>query len=310
MMTTAYIAHPDCLLHDIGERHPERAARLNAINDYLLGTGLLDFLHRVDAPRATDEQLLRVHTRQHLDQLKRLIPTSGVSYIDPDTYVVPRSLDAAYRAAGAIVKATELVLEGEVTNAFCAIRPPGHHAESQAAMGFCLLNNVAVGAAHALVHDTIERVAIVDFDVHHGNGTEEIFSDNPAVLYCSTYQSHLFPHAETDIASMNMLHSPLEPHSGGDSFKDAVRETWLPKLNEFRPQIVFVSAGFDAHYADHLASLNLTEVDFRWITLQLMEVAADHSDARLVSTLEGGYALDALAKSCTEHIRCLMGLNN
>jgi acetoin utilization deacetylase AcuC-like enzyme len=303
---TAYITHPSSLLHDMGPYHPECPDRLIAIGDRLISSGLDSYLQHREAPAATHEQLARVHGEGYLASLDAESPATGLHYIDPDTAMCPHSLTAARHAAGALVLATEMVVHGECTTAFCAVRPPGHHAEHNRAMGFCLLNNVAVGAAHALAACGIERVAIIDFDVHHGNGTEEIFADDPRVLMVSTFQHPLYPYSGLEQLGPNMVNIPLAAGSGSDAFRAAVRDHWLPALDKHRPQLLYVSAGFDAHREDPLAGLELTDADYTWVTRELVAVANTHAQGRIISTLEGGYALSALGRSVALHVRELL----
>jgi len=305
-VSTAYITHPSSLLHDMGPYHPECPDRLTAIGDRLISAGLDPYLRHYTAPMATHKQLARAHGEQYIAAIEAASPSSGLHYLDPDTALCPHSLDAARHAAGALVLATDLVVKGECASAFCAVRPPGHHAERHRAMGFCLFNNVAVGALHALSAHGITRVAIIDFDVHHGNGTEDIFSNDPRVLMASTFQHPLYPYSGTENPASNMVNVPLPAGSGSDEFRAAVTSRWLPALDEHRPEIIYISAGFDAHREDPLAGLRLTEADYAWVTRELMALARRHAHERIVSTLEGGYALSALGRSAAEHIRELL----
>lgn len=307
-MATAFIHHPDCMLHDMGSHHPESPARLTSIEDYLLATGLMQHLVSESAPRATRAQLLRVHDAHYIDSLERASPHHGLIHLDPDTAMTAHTLSAALHAAGAVVMATDMVVGGEAENAFCNVRPPGHHACRDHAMGFCFFNNVAVGAAHALDAHGIERVAIVDFDVHHGNGTEDIFSDDPRVMMVSTFQHPFYPYSGTERKSDRMVNIPLAAYSGGQQFRQAVEQAWLPALDSFKPRMLFVSAGFDAHRDDDMASLGLVEDDYAWVTGQIIAMADRHAGGRLVSTLEGGYELPALARSVRAHIAQLCGI--
>jgi len=279
---------------------------LNAIGDRLIAAGIDGYLRHYTAPRATREQIARVHGARYIDEIERASPEEGLIFIDPDTALNPHTLDAAFHAAGAVVKAVDLVMAKECRTAFCAVRPPGHHAERSRAMGFCLFNNVAVGAAHALAEHGLSRVAIVDFDVHHGNGTEEIFTGDHRVLMVSTFQHPLYPYSGLDNDDPKMVNIPLSPGSGGDEFRVAVRDHWLPALDEHRPELIFVSAGFDAHREDPLANLKLVEADYAWVTRELAQVAARHASGRIVSSLEGGYSLSALGRSVAEHVRELV----
>ncbi len=287
----------------MGPYHPECPERLTAINDRMIASGIDAYLAHYTAPAATRDQLARVHATTYIDSIEAAVPESGLHFIDPDTALNPHSLTAARHAAGAVVLAVDLVMRGECSTAFCAVRPPGHHAERRRAMGFCLFNSVAVGAAHALDAHGLERVAIIDFDVHHGNGTEDIFSDDQRVLMVSTFQHPLYPYCGTDMPASNMVNVPLAEGSGGDAFRAAVLDRWLPALEAHRPQMILISAGFDAHREDPLAGLRFTEADFAWVTRKLVAVAARHAEGRIVSALEGGYALSALGRSATEHVR-------
>ena len=305
-MPTAYITHPSFLQHDMGPYHPECPDRLRAIGDRLISSGLDAHLVRHSAPAADSDTLALVHAPEYIATIEAESPAAGLHYLDPDTAMCAHSLRAAKHAAGAVVLATDLVVRGECRTAFCAVRPPGHHAERRRAMGFCLFNNVAVGAAHALSAHGLERVAIVDFDVHHGNGTEDIFSDDPRVLMVSTFQYPLYPYSGVDNPAPNMVNIPLPGGAGSKEFRAAVNERWLPALERHRPQLIFVSAGFDAHREDPLAGLEFADADFAWVTRELVGVAAKHAQGRIVSTLEGGYSLSALGRSAVEHVRELV----
>jgi acetoin utilization deacetylase AcuC-like enzyme len=307
-MHTALIRHRDCLLHDMGAHHPECSARLHAIEDQLIASGLIGYLVEREAPLATREQLARVHSEDYLDALEASVPAKGLVHLDPDTAMNPHSLPAGRRAAGAVVHATDLVLRAEVRNAFCCVRPPGHHAERSRAMGFCFFNNVAVGAAHALDAHGLERVAVADFDVHHGNGTEDVFRDDSRVLMVSTFQHPFYPYSGIEGRSDRMVNIPLPAYSDGSTFREAVESWWLPALDRFRPEMLFISAGFDAHREDDMASLSLVEADYAWVTTRLKDVAERHCRGRIVSVLEGGYALSALGRSVAAHVRVLADL--
>jgi len=307
-MPTAYISHPACLRHEMGPDHPECPARLKAIEDQLIASGIFPFLHHHEAPHATREQLARVHSTACLVAIDDAAPEEGLVRIDPDTWMNPHTREAALRAAGALVLATDLVFKGVAENAFCNVRPPGHHATRDQSMGFCFFNNVAVGVAHALEYHGLERVAVIDFDVHHGNGTEDIFRDDPRVMLCSSFQDRLYPDSGAGRASDHILLLPLPAHTGGPAFRAAVSEHFTPALNRFRPQMIFVSAGFDSHREDEMADLELVEDDYTWITREIKQVAAAHAEGRLVSALEGGYQLHALGRSATAHIRVLCDL--
>ncbi|MDH3304154.1 MAG: histone deacetylase family protein [Gammaproteobacteria bacterium] len=306
-MAIAYISHAECLRHDTGEGHPENARRISAIEDQLIATGLLDVLRYFGAPEVTSDQLLRAHARAYLDAIAAMEPESGYKRVDPDTIISAGSLQAARRAAGAVVAATDLVLNGEMESAFCSVRPPGHHAEINRAMGFCLYNNIAVGAAHALEQYGVKKLAILDFDVHHGNGTEDIFKDDHRVLFCSTFQHPFYPYTALLEPADNRVNVPLQAGAGSKEFRAAVTDRWLPALDKFSPEMVFVSAGFDAHRDDEMSQVNLTDADFTWVTERIVEVASKSASGRIVSTLEGGYELRSLARCVESHIRVLMG---
>ncbi len=308
-MSTAFVTHPDCLRHDMGYGHPEQPARLEAVREKLIASQLYDLLQHYEAPKATREQLVRVHDPNYVDAITAAAPNHGLVQLDPDTAMNPHSYAASLRAAGALVLATELVCNGEVENAFCNVRPPGHHAEHNRAMGFCLFNNIAVGVAHALDLFGLQRVAIVDFDVHHGNGTEDIFTDESRVMLCSTFQHPFYPFSGADSASDRLVNVPLPGGSTGQRFRQMVQKKWLPALERFMPEMIFISAGFDAHVEDPLGGLMLNEADYAWVTEQVMAVARRFAAGRIVSTLEGGYDLSALGRSAAAHIRVLMGIN-
>ncbi|OHX19252.1 histone deacetylase family protein [Chromobacterium sphagni] len=302
---TAYITHADCLQHNMGVGHPECPERLSAIRDQLMASQIFDSLQEVEAPEVSYEQLARVHPPRYVEYLEACAPSVGTFRMDPDTAMSPGTLKAARHAAGAVVKAVELVAEDKAPNAFCAIRPPGHHAESDKAMGFCFFNNIAVGITHALAHYKFERVAVVDFDVHHGNGTEEILRDDPRVLMVSIFQHPFYPYSGDVPLGPNMHHVPMRAGSGGREFREAVENVWLPLLHEFQPQMLFISAGFDAHREDDMGSLGLTEADYEWVTRHLLQIADQYCAGRVVSVLEGGYDLSALGRSVAAHIRVL-----
>jgi acetoin utilization deacetylase AcuC-like enzyme len=306
-MTTAFISHGACALHNMGAGHPESPQRLGAIKDRLIASGLDGLLQHHEAPPVKREALLRVHRESYVDAIEAKAPRDGLIQLDPDTAMNPHSLEAARRAAGAVVFGVDLVMSGEARNVFCAVRPPGHHALSNRSMGFCIFNNVAVAAAHARAVHAIKRVAILDFDVHHGNGTEEIFANEPNVMLCSTFQHPYYPYQGADTVSDHIINTPLAANAGGKEFRAAVLSDWIPNLSRFRPDFFLISAGFDAHKDDPLAYLKLTEDDYRWVTAEIVKLADKFAQGRIVSTLEGGYNLDALGRSVTEHIRVLMG---
>jgi acetoin utilization deacetylase AcuC-like enzyme len=307
-MTTAYITHPDCLRHEMGTGHPECPARLNAINSQLRSSGMLDELNCLEAPLAEAEDLKRVHRSAYVDLIFENAPTEGYVQLDPDTAMNPHSLSAARRAAGAGLLAVDEVTAGRAVNAFCAVRPCGHHATQVRSMGFCIFNNIGVAAAYVLEKKGLERVAVIDFDVHHGNGTEDMFSPphwHKHVLMASFFQHPFYPYSGTANPAPNMINIPLEAGSGGAVAKKAVQTHWLPALETFKPQMIFISAGFDAHKEDLLGGMALIEADYAWMTHELKRVAARHSQGRIVSMLEGGYNLSALGRSAVAHVRAL-----
>ena len=296
--------HPACLQHDPGPGHAERPARLNAVLQ-ALDHDRHAALDRIDAPAATREQLLRVHSLAHVDHILASSPPEGGHYLlDEDTVMSAGSAEAALHAAGAAVAAVDAVLSGATQHAFCAVRPPGHHATRDQAMGFCLFNNIAVAAAHAIAVHGLKRVAIADFDVHHGNGTQAIFEREPRVLFASSHQSSLYPHSgqEDERGVGNIINGMLSPGAGSHEFRELWDSILLPRLHAFKPQLVLVSAGFDAHRSDPLADVRLGQEDFAWITGRLVALARQHAGGRLVSTLEGGYDLAALAASASAHV--------
>jgi acetoin utilization deacetylase AcuC-like enzyme len=308
-MTLAFYSHADCRAHFMGRGHPECPERLDAISDHLIATGLADALDWRDPPLATEAQLERAHTHSHVAELRAAMEPLAQAgehlQIDPDTRAGPGSWQAALRAAGAALAATDAVIDGGAQAAFCAVRPPGHHAERSAAMGFCFFNNVAVAARHALDGRGLERVAVIDFDVHHGNGTEDIVAGDDRILMASFFQHPLYPYSGAVPKGENMVNVPLPPYSRGAQVREAIEQQWLPRLEAFRPQMLFISAGFDAHREDELGQLGLVEDDYAWITRRLVEVARRHAQGRIVSCLEGGYNLGALARSVSAHLRVL-----
>lgn len=306
-MTTLLLTHPVFLEHDTGSLHPERPARLEAVLAALDAPEFEGLLRR-EAPPADIGQICRAHPRSFVDRILAAVPEHGHAHLDPDTVVSPRSGEAALRASGAVIAAVDAVVDGEVANAFCAVRPPGHHAEVAHAMGFCLFNHIAIGALHAREAHGLDRVAVVDFDVHHGNGTQAIFEPDARLFLASIHQMPLYPGtgARNERGVGNIVNVPMVPGSSGDDFRHAFTEFVLPELEQFRPDLVMISAGFDAHHADPLANLHYTEEDFAWATRKLVSFAARHCAGRLVSTLEGGYDLQALGASAAAHVRELM----
>jgi acetoin utilization deacetylase AcuC-like enzyme len=307
-MPTALITHSIFSEHEMLPGHPENPHRLRVIHEHLLRLGISDFLLHADAPMAAREQIERVHSGSHIDNLAEHSPRHGLAFIDGDTSMNPSTLEAAWRAAGGAALATDMVLSGKVHNAFCALRPPGHHAERHRAMGFCFFNNIAVAAAQALEVHHLSRVAILDFDVHHGNGTENIFRNDERVMVCSVYQYPLYPFIDTAYMPGHLINTPLPGGAGSKEFRHAVSDIWLPELDSFQPEMVLISAGFDAHRDDPLAGLNLVDSDFEWITDVAMQLAQRHAGGRLVSCLEGGYDLGVLSRCVPMHIKKLAAL--
>ncbi len=299
--------HSACLRHDPGPGHVERPARLHAVLQ-ALDHDRYAALDRVEAPPATREQLLRVHDAGHIGEVLLGAPAGEMLALDQDTVMGPGSTEAALHAAGAVVAAVDAVLGGRAQRAFCAVRPPGHHATRERAMGFCLFDNVAVGAAHALAAHGLKRVAIADFDVHHGNGTQDIFEREPRVLFASSHQSPLYPDSghEDERGCGNIVNGVLSPGAGSHEFRELWDAVLLPRLHAFRPQLLLISAGFDAHANDPLADIRLSEEDYAWLTERLVALARRHAEGRIVSTLEGGYDLAALAASAAAHVQALM----
>lgn len=292
----------------MGDHHPECPDRLSAINDRLIAAGLDMYLGFYDAPLAELEQIARVHPMEYVEEMLANVPEHGIRHVDPDTAMCPHTMKAALRSAGAGILATDLVLKREIENAFCAVRPPGHHAETAKAMGFCFFNNIAIAARHALEVHGLERVAIVDFDVHHGNGTEDIFKNDPRVQMVSIFQHPFYPYSGADNPAPNMVNVPVPAGTRGDAFRQIVSDIWVPALREHWPQMIFISAGFDAHYEDDMGSLGLVEADYVWATEQIKQVAEECCEKRIVSILEGGYSLSSLARSVVSHVKALADL--
>ena len=302
----AYISHPSFRLHDMGEGHPECPQRVEVIADRLIVSGLADFMTHFPAPLASADQIARAHSHAYFERLRQASPARGWHSIDPDTTMNPATFNAAQHAAGAAVLAADLVCSGEHMRVFCNVRPPGHHAERDRAMGFCFFNNVAVGIHQALAQHGLKRIALIDFDVHHGNGSEDIFAGDERVLMLSTFQSPLYPYSGEQPRGPNMCNVPLPPYSDGTQLRAAVAQHWLPRLTEFAPQMIWISAGFDAHRNDPLSQLRWTEQDYRWLTDTLVLAANRSAAGRIVSMLEGGYDLPGLAASVEQHVRSLI----
>ena len=308
---TAWISAPACRTHFAGNQHPESPNRLIAIENILRHTHTWARMQKIQAKPINDIQLARVHTRNYINELENQTPAQGVHKIDDDTYLSRDTFDAARYGAGAAVQAVDMVMKQYAKNAFCAIRPPGHHAHANHAGGFCFINNAAVAAMHAISEYRLERVAILDFDLHHGDGTEDIFQNDKRVMLLSSFESPLYPFTGTDYQGKNpnIINTPLKAGDSSDVFREMVRSIWLPKLASFRPQLIVLSAGFDAHRDDDLGHLNLTEDDFGWLTQKIVLVAERHAQGRIVSVLEGGYCLDSLAVSVKAHLNALVSAN-
>ncbi|ATX67131.1 histone deacetylase family protein [Roseinatronobacter bogoriensis] len=307
-MTTAYLTHPDALSHQTPAGHPEQIARMTAIASALNAPEFAGLM-RLDAPLGTEDQLLLCHPEQYISRIRKALPAAGIYQLDADTHVSPGSMNAALRGVGGACQAVNLVMEGTAQNAFVGLRPPGHHAERATPMGFCLFGTVAIAACHAMERHGLQRVAVVDFDVHHGNGTQDLLWDEQRAFFVSSHQMPLWPgtgKAEERGAFSNVMNIPLPPGTDGASFRRIYEDMVLPQLDRFAPELVLVSAGFDAHRDDPLAQLELLEDDFAWVTGALCDIAARHCAGRLVSVLEGGYDLDALGRSVAAHIRVLM----
>ncbi|HUH87912.1 MAG TPA: histone deacetylase family protein [Pusillimonas sp.] len=307
-MQTLYITHPDCHLHEMGQWHPESPHRLDAINDRLIASGLFSLLAAREAVPARDEDILRVHTPSLLEELRSKSPAQGYAEIDLDTLMNPFTLDAAYAAAGAGIVAVDAIMAGQAQTAFCSVRPPGHHAGLDRAMGFCFFNNLAITVAYTLKKYGLKRIAIIDFDVHHGNGTAEIFEGDERVLMCSFFQHPLFPNVYPEHPAANMLNVPVPPHADINLLHNIVESGWMPRLEAFAPEFIFVSAGFDGHREDELAQLDMVEADYAWITEKLVDLADRTAQGRIVSFLEGGYDPSALGRSVAAHIKALAKL--
>jgi acetoin utilization deacetylase AcuC-like enzyme len=311
-MQTAYITHPACLKHDMGAQHPESPARLGAIEDQLYAMRLIDFLAHFTAAAVTRSQLMRVHDEAYIEAVEAASPSEGRVELDPDTLMNPHTLTAAYHAAGGAVMAVDKVVQGVVGNAFVAVRPPGHHATRNQSMGFCIFNNVAVAVAHAIEAHGLARVAIVDFDVHHGNGTEAIFKNDERVMLCSTFQHPFYPYSGADMdnppANPNIVNVPLPAGTTGKRYREVFEAEILPRLDAFKPEMLFISAGFDGHREDDMGQFGLMEADYVWITEQVKRIAAAYAKGRIVSVLEGGYDLNSLGRSVAAHIKSLADL--
>jgi acetoin utilization deacetylase AcuC-like enzyme len=311
-MIATLISHPSCHLHHMPAGHPECPERIDAISNQLTANGIDGLLYQREAPAVTDEQLLRVHSIEHLHKITRAIPSDGIVFFADDVYLSPHTLRAARHAAGAVVMGVDMIMRGETDAVFCNVRPPGHHAERGRAMGFCIFNNIAIAAAHALAVYGLQRVAIVDFDVHHGNGTQDIFLEDPRVLFCSSFQYPFYPHTNIDDVPAHIINTPLPATCRSDGFRTAISEQWFPALEQFKPQLILISAGFDAYIDDDMSSISLVEQDYSWITQKLRklmdeskQLAPEQQCKGIISTLEGGYDLLGLGRCAVAHIKAL-----
>jgi len=304
-MSLVIISHPECRLHDMGPLHPERPERLTAIETAIKNSPLKDSIEFLEAPYATKENLLEAHTPKYIEAIFKLSPKSGLVYLDGDTSMGPFTLNAALRAAGSVIYGVDLIMHRNASRVFCNVRPPGHHAEHNLAMGFCLFNNVAIGVNYLLHHYPITRIAIIDFDVHHGNGTEDILKQEERVLFCSSYQHPFYPGNPVTQNNDHILHIPLEAGTTGATFREQAKAVWFPRLEAFKPQFVFFSAGFDAHQSEILAGLRFVEEDYYWITEEVIKLTKQSTKGRYISVLEGGYNLDALGASVVAHLNAL-----
>ncbi|GAB2920281.1 histone deacetylase family protein [Rheinheimera gaetbuli] len=305
-MAITLFSHPSCYRHLAGDDHPEQPARLSAINDQLIRSGLEFVVQQRDAIPADKSAIYRAHSNLYVDEIFAKTPEDGHIWLDPDTQMMQHSLTAALHAAGAGINAVDLVLQQVNQQAFCSVRPPGHHATRDQAMGFCIFNNIAIAALHALEQHGLERVAIVDFDVHHGNGTEDIFAGDERVLFCSSFQYPLYPNTGETPSGENIENLPLPALCKPAIWREQILQHWLPRINAFKPQLILVSAGFDGHREDDMAQFLLTEEDYHWLAQQLKQLADQHCAGRIVATLEGGYALSALGRSVVAFLKGLM----
>lgn len=305
-MTIALISHPDCALHVVGAQHPERPERVKVIQAAFKHYPFSAPVTFYEAPVASREQLISIHDKNYVDWIISIAPEKDFIEIDADTWMNPHTLNAALCAAGSVSLAVDLVMKDEAQVAFCNVRPPGHHAEREKAMGFCFFNNVAIGVAHAMAEYNIKRVAIIDFDVHHGNGTQNIFQDEKHVLYCSSFEHPYYPGYEPEMDNAHILSVPLAAGTSGKVYRDKVKAAWFDKIAAFQPQLIFFSAGFDAHADDPLADLCLLESDFVWLTNQIAKIAKVHCNGRMVSVLEGGYNLNVLAQCVPAHVNAMI----
>lgn len=305
-MSVGFISHTDCLAHNMGGSHPESPDRIKAIQQKLIDSGLDSLVHQYQAKTINRELLLLAHDKDYVDFIFKNAPAEGTFVLDADTSMNPASLNAALLSAGAAIDAVDYVMRGDINSAFCATRPPGHHAEKNKAMGFCIFNNVAIAASYAMQKYKLERIAVVDFDVHHGNGTENILKDKSGFLFCSTFQHPFYPFSGTQLQPSHIINTPLSSSAGSEEFKQAITSHWLPSLHQFKPQMLFISAGFDAHIEDTISQVKLVESDYHWVTQQLKTIADQYAQGRIVSILEGGYQLDALSRSVVAHLEGLI----
>tara|TARA_R110002049_G_scaffold13509_3_gene58757 strand:- start:106952 stop:107872 length:921 start_codon:yes stop_codon:yes gene_type:complete len=305
-MSVAIITHSECIQHGAGITHPENGLRLSSIHEALVTHNLSQELQYYEAPKASRKQLGKVHSLEYVDSIFNIAPDEGVVWLDPDTFMTPASLNAALRAAGANILAIDLLMQNKATQVFCSVRPPGHHAEHNQAMGFCLFNNIVTGAAHARQKYGISRIAIIDFDVHHGNGTEDIIQDNQDILFCSLFQHPYYPHKGCDTRSDHIINIPIAVGTEGKEYRELFTMNFVPAIKAFEPELILVSAGFDAHSEDELAGICLTDADYTWLACEIKKLAQEYCEGKIVFTLEGGYSLPALSRSVVAVIRELI----
>ncbi len=306
-MPVGIISHHDCINHNMGDEHPESPARLAAIQDQLISSGLEYAVRQFDADPIDRNLLELAHDKSYVDSIFKHSPKEGSYQLDSDTIMNPHSLNAALLAAGAAINAVDMVMQDKLTSVFCATRPPGHHAERDKSMGFCIFNNVAIAALYAQKKYQLDRVAVLDFDVHHGNGTENILTDKKGFLFCSIFQHPFYPHSGTGEHPQHIINTPLDATASSDEFRNAVVENWLPAVKKFKPQLILISAGFDAHAEDDMSQIRLYEQDYRWVSEEIKKLANQFCSGRTVSVLEGGYSLGALGRSVVAHINGLIG---
>jgi acetoin utilization deacetylase AcuC-like enzyme len=305
-LSVAIISHHECIEHGAGIAHPENGLRLSSIHDAFIENHLAHLLHFYEAPKASRDQLCYVHSREHVDSIFKAAPDKGVIWLDPDTFMTPDSLNAALRAAGANILAVDLLMQNKARQVFCSVRPPGHHAEHDRAMGFCLFNNIAIGAVYAKQKYGVRRIAIIDFDVHHGNGTEDIFKDESDILFCSLFQHPYYPYKGANTRSDHIINIPISAGTESSEYRDLFTKYCIPAIMNFEPELILVSAGFDAHIEDELAGICLTDSDYAWLACEIKNLAQKNCEGKVAFTLEGGYSFPALSQSVVAVIKELI----